>query len=157
MYKPDLQNKELADRLAAVCVAFAVPEKTRISIRFGSADFVMSSRIASTLEPGASENPAITLAWDEAISCLRGDNLSLAVTAFLRGLFLGNIRSDRVAADSIAWRIEAGELDFPAVPDREAHLRVLADAFDWLAARGEFFEDESNSFRTFAVFLRTNP
>lgn len=136
MSRPDLRNKELADSLVAVCAAFAVPEKTRIAIRFGSADFVMGGRIASTLEPGASDNPALTLARDEAIGCLRRENLSLAVAAFLRGLFLGNIRSDCVAGESIAWRIEAGELDFPAVPDREAHLRVLADAFDWLAARG---------------------
>lgn len=154
MSRPDLRNKELADRLAAVCAAFAVPEKTRISIRFGSADFVMSSRIASTLEPGASDNPALTLAWDEAIACLDGEALALAVAAFLRGMFLGNIRSDRVAGQSLVWRIDEGKLNFPPVMDRDVHAQVLADAFDWLAASGGYFDDEVETLRGFSEALR---
>lgn len=149
----DLRNRELAERLTAVCAAFAVPEKTRIATRFMSSDFVMSRRIASILEPGASYNPALALEWDETIGCLDGEALALAVAAFLRGLFLGNIRSDRLAGQSLVRRIEEGKLNFPPVPDREAHAQVLADAFDWLAASGGYFDDEVETLRGFAKGL----
>ncbi len=114
----------------------------------------MSSRIASTLEPGASDNPALTLAWDEAIGCLDGEALALAVAAFLRGLFLGNIRSDRLAGQALVWRIEKGELNFPPLPGRDAHAQVLMDAFDWLAVSGGYFDDEVETLRGFAEALR---
>ncbi|MEX1251218.1 MAG: hypothetical protein WEA77_08510 [Hyphomonas sp.] len=90
----------------------------------------MSRRIASIPEPGASDNPVLAPEWDVAIGCLEGEGLALSVAAFLRRVFLGNIRSDRAAGQSLVWHIEDGKLSFPPAPDREAHAQVLADASD---------------------------
>lgn len=150
----DLRNDALAEMLATVCVAYAVPEKARLTIQFGSADFVMSRRIAATLEPGAADDPKLTLAWDEALGCLEGEALALAVVAFLRGLCLVNICSDRLAGQALLRRIEEGKLSFPTVQHRDIHTQVLADAFDCLAASGGYFADDVETLRGFAEALR---
>ena len=150
----DLRNKALADELTAVCAAYAVPEQKIVATRFMTSDIMMSGRIASTLEPGAPDNPALALEWDEALGCLTGEALALAVVAFLRGLFLGNICANRMAGKSIVWRIKEGKLNFPPIPDREVHAQVLADPFDWLAASGGYFDDEVEALRGFAGRLR---
>lgn len=150
----DLRNAELAERLKPVCAAFAVSEKTRIATRFMNPDFVMNDRIASALEPGAADNPALGLEWDEAIGCLDGSALSAAVVEFLRGLFLGTIRDDRLAGSAIVWRIAEGRLSFPLEPDRQGYLCVLAEAFEWLA-RGDIYSDsDARTLREFAKRLR---